>query len=136
MTTDIKRLHEVALGDRVGRRAGHTFLRCHETANSLVLGNKLIICAITSPRDIMYIKPMLCDILDEYLIDIVSVNSNKIVTVYGIIKFHVTNKKSHPNYYDILNDHKLLSDAHYEIQCNYNTKSHDSFIFIPMGHFD
>ena len=65
-TTDIDRLHDVVLGDEVGRGCGKTYARIHELATLVELGEcERIICQITMSSDIQYLKPMVQGIFSE-----------------------------------------------------------------------
>jgi len=66
MSTDIQRLHDVALGIRTGRGAGHTTLDCHSVAGELELGAKLIVITLPSKSHFRHVVPMLKNILEEH----------------------------------------------------------------------
>lgn len=87
MITDIELLHKVVSGQVHGRGIGKTFAQCHNVAGAIELGFDNVFMVITNYRDIMYIIPMLRDVLTDHGIKIDALNyKDKIMCLGGIDK--------------------------------------------------
>lgn len=90
MATDLVRLHNVASGKLQGRGVGKTYLKCHDVAGTICLGEDYIIVLVSYLRDINYIYPMLREVLHEYSLEVdkVVMTNHKILLTNGtVIKF-------------------------------------------------
>jgi len=63
--TDIDRLHGVVLGERTGRRAGHTFAHCHEVASLIELGETEVVVVLPRLDWVRHVRPMLLRVLED-----------------------------------------------------------------------
>lgn len=128
MTTNIERLHKVVTSNHyLGRQSGYTFAQCHNVASALQLGNSDIVCLITVERDVMYLLPMLEDVLSDCDIEIVDVRNNRSIihTSLGKIRLISTGKSEHTEY-----------DIQEIILTNHRLRGLDDYVLVTMGHFD
>ena len=85
MNTDIDRLHDVHLGNRVGRGCGKSYLLCHKIAGYIELGLKDFgqIVVSTYPHPHRYLYDMLIGVLEEHNIRITACKGRSIIAYCG-----------------------------------------------------